>query len=118
MPGLRKRWAVSAVLIGVGLIALTPRAAAAAATHRCPSHAYWTNIVVRGMTCEQAVQLHREKLRDCTHPTRRRERHEFVYTCLFGPWRSIETVRAVPFADRIHIARDDGRIWMRYDALP
>jgi hypothetical protein len=117
MMGSRKRWALSLVTLAAALIAVTSPAAAAD-THRCPGHRYWSNIVVHGMTCEQAVQLHREKLRECTHPIRRVKRHDSVYTCLFGPWKSIEQVRGIPFSDRIHISREDGRIWMRYDASP
>jgi len=64
------------------------------------------------------VQLHRAKLRECTHAVRRVKRHDSLYTCLFGLWRSIERVGRILFSDRIHISRDDGRIWLRYDASP
>lgn len=117
MLGIRTRWALGLVALAAALIGVTS-SAAAAAPHRCSSHRYWSNIVVYRMTCEQAVQLHREKLRDCTHALRRVKRHESVYTCVFGPWKSVEQVRAIPFSDRIHIGRDGGRIWMRYDASP
>jgi hypothetical protein len=117
MLGVLTRWAVGLLILAAALIGVTSPAAAAA-PHRCPSHRYWRNIVVYRMTCEQAVQLHREKLRDCTHAIRRVRRHESVYTCVFGPWLSVEQVRAIPFSDRIHIGRDGGRVWMRYDASP
>jgi hypothetical protein len=117
MLGALTRWAVSLIAVAAALIGVTAPAAAAA-PHRCPSHRYWGNIVVYRMTCEQAVQLHREKLRDCTHALRQVRRHESVYTCVFGSWKSIEQVRAIPFSDRIQISRDGGRIWMRYRASP
>lgn len=117
MLGARRRWAIGLVAVTAALIGVTSPTAAAD-THRCPSRLYWRHIVVHGMTCEQAVQLHQEKLRDCIHPIRRVRPHESVYTCVFGPWKSLERVSAIPFSDRIRIRRDDGRIWMRYDALP
>jgi hypothetical protein len=83
-----------------------------------PSHHHWNDIVVHGMTCDQAVQLHQEKLRDCTHAQARVKRHESIYTCVFGPWKSLEQVRQVRFSDRIRISRDHGRVWMRYNATP
>jgi hypothetical protein len=49
---------------------------------------------------------------------RRVTRHESVYTCDSGQWESIEQVRGIPFSDRIHISRDGGRVWMRYEANP
>jgi hypothetical protein len=116
MLGAPTLWTAGLIALAAALLGVS--SSAAAATHRCPSHPYWNDIVVHGMTCEQAVQLHRKKLRDCTHPVRRREAHESVYTCLFGPWKSIERVRSNPFLDRIHISRDGGRMWMRYEALP
>jgi len=117
MSGARTRWTVSLVAVVVALIGVST-AAAAPAPHRCPSHRYWRNVVVYRMTCEQAVQLHREKLRDCTHALRRVRRHESVYTCVFGSWKSIEQVRGIPFSDRVQISGHGGRIWMRYDASP
>jgi hypothetical protein len=66
MLGVRERLAVSLVGLAAALTGVTSPAAAADA-RRCPSHRYWRDVVVHGMTCEQAVQLHREKLRECTH---------------------------------------------------
>ena len=99
--------------------AVVAPSAVAATGHRCPSHTYWENVIVHGMTCSQAVRLHREKLRDCPHPVRRVTPGAYVYTCRFGPWKSIERVgRRDGFSDRIHISRNSGKVWMRYDALP
>jgi hypothetical protein len=49
MLGVRKRWAVDLVAVVVALIGVTSPASAAEA-HRCPSHRYWRNIVVHGIT--------------------------------------------------------------------
>lgn len=119
MVSLSPRWIVTPAVLAAALIGVaSPAAAGAPRPRRCPSHPYWTNIHVYRMTCEHAVQLHREKLRNCTHAHRRATPHAYVYTCMFGPWESIERVGRLRFSDRIYISRDAGRVWMRYDALP
>jgi hypothetical protein len=70
ISGVRTRWAGSLIAVVVALTGVST-AAGAPDPHRCPSHRYWTNIVVYRITCVQAVQLRREKLRDCTHVLRR-----------------------------------------------
>jgi hypothetical protein len=99
-------------------LAFAPSAQSATTSHRCPAHAYWDDIVVRGMSCHQAAQVHQAKLRDCPEPRRRVTPAAYVYTCSFGPWRSTERVGRHRFFDDIYIRRDAGRIWMRYEALP
>jgi len=103
--------------VTAAVVALAP-AASAATDHGCPGGMYWDSIVVHGMSCHQAAQLHSEKLSECTDPRRAVTPTAYVYTCSFGPWRSTERVARFGGSDRIYIRRDHGRIWMRYEALP
>jgi hypothetical protein len=100
----------------VAALAVPP--GALADTHDCPAHRYWDNIVVHDMGCRQATRVHRQKLADCTYPTKRVTPTAYVYTCYFGPWISTERVGRHSFSDRIYIRRSHGRSWMRYGAVP
>jgi hypothetical protein len=111
------RWAGLSVLVAALLITALPGAAAGTG-HQCPARRYWNNIVVRGMTCHQAIEVHREKLSDCVHAHRPVTPKASVYTCDFGPWQSTERVTRRRFSDRIQISRDSGRVWLHYDGLP
>ena len=117
-----RRWPAAGIAAAVALalaaVLASAPAARAADGHPCPSHQYWDDIVVRGISCEQANRLHEEKLRACVQTRRHVTAHWYVYTCGFGPWRVTERVARTSPLDMVYIRRDKGRIWLRYDALP